>query len=134
MKDEAEANADADKKTKEEVEKVNQADSMIFQTEKQLKEYGEKLSEGNKTNIEKALGELKEAHKNKDLPAMDAATSALNTAWQGASEEMYKDTEGAKAEGDSSGNQESGEAEGSPDASGENDVTDVDFEEVKEDK
>jgi molecular chaperone DnaK len=134
MKDEAEANAEADKKTKEEVEKVNQADSMIFQTEKQLKEYGEKLSEGNKTNIEKALGELKEAHKNKDIPAMDAATAALNTAWQAASEEMYKDTGEAKADGAPSDDQAGGEAEAGPDGSGDNDVTDVDFEEVKEDK
>ncbi len=132
MKQEAEANAEADNKLKAEVEKVNQADSMIFQTEKQLKEYGDKLSAGNKENIEKALNTLKEAHKNRDVAGMESATNELNTAWQAASEEMYKATqEGAQAEGNA--NAEAG-ADQQGQGTSENDVTDVDFEEVKEDK
>jgi molecular chaperone DnaK len=132
MKAEAEANAESDKRAKEEVEKVNQADSMIFQTEKQLKEYGDKLSADKKSVIEKALADLKEAHKNKDLSAIDTTLAALNNAWQVASEEMYKATQeagnaGAQAgDGAASG---AGSQEGGSDAGN---VTDVDFEEVKE--
>jgi len=85
MKQEAEANAEADKEVKERAEKINQADSLIFQTEKQLKEFGEKLSEGNKTAIEGALTQLKEAHGKQDLAAIDTAMEALNTAWTNAS-------------------------------------------------
>ena len=126
MKKEAEANADADKKAKEEVEKVNAADAMIFQTEKQLKDYGDKLSDDKKKPIEEALEGLKKAHESKDLTAIDSAMETINTAWTAASEEMYKATqEQQSAEGAAQPNAEGGGAD---------DVTDVDFEEVKEDK
>src|SRR4051812_49090214 len=94
MKTEAEANAETDRKAKEEVDKLNAADQMIFQTEKQLKEYGDKLSAGNKENIQKALSALKDAHKDKNVSAIDTALANLNTAWSAASEEMYKATQG----------------------------------------
>ena len=124
MKQEAEANAEADKKVKEEADKVNAADQMIFQTEKQLKEFGEKLSDIKKQPIETALEELKKAHESKDLPAIDSAMENINNAWQAASEEMYKAT------------QEAQDAEGAGEATteGGDDVTDVEFEEVKEEK
>ena len=126
MKKEAEANADADKKAKEEVEKVNAADAMIFQTEKQLKDYGDKLSDDKKKPIEEALEGLKKAHESKDLTAIDSAMETINTAWTAASEEMYKATQEQQgAEGAAQPNAEGGGAD---------DVTDVDFEEVKEDK
>ncbi|MFL2569962.1 MAG: molecular chaperone DnaK [Flavobacteriales bacterium] len=126
MKKEAEANADADKKAKEEVEKVNAADAMIFQTEKQLKDYGDKLSDDKKKPIEDALEGLKKAHESKDLAAIDSAMETINTAWTAASEEMYKATQEQQgAEGAAQPNSEGGGAD---------DVTDVDFEEVKEDK
>ncbi|MAZ54301.1 MAG: molecular chaperone DnaK [Flavobacteriales bacterium] len=126
MKKEAEANADADKKAKDEVEKVNAADAMIFQTEKQLKDYGDKLSDDKKKPIEDALEGLKKAHESKDLSAIDSAMETINTAWTAASEEMYKATQEQKgAEGAAQSNTEGGGAD---------DVTDVDFEEVKEDK
>lgn len=127
MKQEAEANAEADRKAKEEVEKVNQADAMIFQTEKQLKEYGDKLSEGNKSAIQKALDELKEAHQSKNLASIDTALAALNNAWQAASEEMYKATQGAADASQATGGQQ-------PNQEDAGSVTDVDFEEVKDDK
>ena len=126
MKKEAEANADADKKAKEEVEKVNAADAMIFQTEKQLKDYGDKLSDDKKKPIEDALEGLKKAHESKDFAAIDSAMETINTAWTAASEEMYKATQEQQgAEGAAQPNAEGGGAD---------DVTDVDFEEVKEDK
>ncbi|MAW21695.1 MAG: molecular chaperone DnaK [Flavobacteriales bacterium] len=123
MKQEAEANADADNKAKETADKINGADGMIFQTEKQLKEFGEKLSDDKKAPIEEALTELKSAHESKDLNAIDAAMEKINAAWTAASEEMYKATqeEGAAPDG--------GEAESSSD-----DVTDVEFEEVKDEE
>ncbi|MEJ6735393.1 MAG: molecular chaperone DnaK [Flavobacteriales bacterium] len=123
MKKEAEANADSDKKVKETAEKINGADAMIFQTEKQLKEFGEKLSDDKKAPIEAALVELKKAHESKDLTAIDSAMETINTAWSAASEEMYKDTQ----EG------QSPEGQPAPEASAD-DVTDVEFEEVKEEK
>jgi molecular chaperone DnaK len=129
MKREAEANADADAKAKEEVEKLNLADATIFQTEKQLKEYGDKLSADKKSTIQKALDELKEAHKNKDLGKMDSAQATLNSAWQAASEEMYKATQEAQANGTSGGSQEKTDGKAK-----DSEVTDVDFEEVKDDK
>ena len=126
MKKEAEANADSDKKAKEEVEKVNAADAMIFQTEKQLKDYGDKLSDDKKKPIEDALEGLKKAHESKDLAAIDSAMETINTVWTAASEEMYKATQEQQgAEGATQPNTEGGGAD---------DVTDVDFEEVKEDK
>ena len=126
MKKEAEANADADKAAKETVDKINGADAMIFQTEKQLKEFGDKLSEDKKKPIEEALTELKSAHSSKDLGAIDSAMEKINEAWKVASEEMYKATEEAKAA--------NGADNGQQDASSSDDVTDVDFEEVDDDK
>ena len=126
MKKEAEANADADKQAKEQVEKINAADAMIFQTEKQLKEYGDKLSDDKKKPIEDALEGLKKAHESKDLAAIDAAMETINTAWTAASEEMYKATQDQQAA-------DGGAAQANPEG-GADDVTDVDFEEVKEDK
>jgi molecular chaperone DnaK len=129
MKQEAQANADADKKEKERVEKVNQADSLIFQTEKQLKEYGEKLSESNKTAINNALGKLKEAHKSQDLQRIETAMAELNSAWQAAAQEMYQG--GAQA-GPNAGTADNSQNTGS--ASGGSDATDVEYEEVKDKK
>ncbi len=126
MKKEAEANADSDKKAKEEVEKVNAADAMIFQTEKQLKDYGDKLSDDKKKPIEEALEELKKAYETKDFSAIDTAMETINTAWTAASEEMYKATQ--EQQGDE------GAAQSNAEGGGADDVTDVDFEEVKEDK
>ena len=125
MKKEAEANAESDKTEKEKIEKINAADSMIFQTEKQLKEYGDKLSEDNKKAIEDALQVLKEAHKTQDLAAIETALEGINKAWEGASQEMYAASGGQPgAEG---GPQAGGPA---PEADGEPDVSDVEYEEV----
>ena len=121
MKKEAEANADADNKKKEEVEKVNAADSMIFQTEKQLKEYGDKIPDEKKKPIEEALTELKAAHAAKDLGAIDASMEKLNTSFQAASQDMYNATQGAA---------ENPEQPKKDDNKNEEEVTDVDFEEV----
>jgi molecular chaperone DnaK len=132
MKDEAKANEEADKKAKEEIDKLNTADSLIFQTEKQLKEFGDKLPAEKKAPIEKALGELKEAHSKKDLAAIDKATAELNQVWQAASEEMYKANQEAGAT--AGGGNESQQSQSGNQDSGKNDdgeVTDVDFEEVK---
>ena len=124
MKQEAEANADADKNAKETAEKINGADGMIFQTEKQLKEFGDKLSDDKKDPIEAALVELKAAHESKDLTQIDAAMEKINEAWKVASEEMYKAQQEAGAN--------PGAEQGEPEASSESDdVEDVDFEEVK---
>merc|ERR1711865_483870 len=116
MKQDAEANAESDNKAKETADKVNGADGMIFQTEKQLKEFGEKLSDDKKAPIEEALVELKAAHESKDLASIDTAMEKINAAWTAASEEMYKASQegGATAEG------EQGEA-------ATDDVTDVEF-------
>jgi molecular chaperone DnaK len=129
MKQEAEANAEADKLAKEKVEKINQADSLIFQTEKQLKDYGDKLSEGNKNAINSSLEKLKEAHKNQDLTGIDTAMASLNAAWQAASQEMYQATQGAGAQPDSNAGAQAGN--GSTDA---NNVSDVEYEEVNDKK
>jgi molecular chaperone DnaK len=128
MKEEAKANADADNKAKEQIEKINQADSLIFQTEKQLKEFGEKLSEGNKTAISGALEKLKEAHKSQNVAGIDTAMAELNNAWQAASAEMYQDA------GNASGATAEPSAEQGSDnnsTSGDN-VSDVEYEEVKD--
>ncbi|AHW58970.1 molecular chaperone DnaK [Draconibacterium orientale] len=129
MKSEAEANAEADKKAKETADKINQADSLIFQTEKQLKEYGDKLPADKKGPIEDALKKLKEAHASKDLAAIDAAMNELNTVFQAASQEMYNasQAQGGAQPGPDAGQQ--GGAQDQPKDDGE--VTDVDFEEVK---
>ncbi len=133
MKADAEANADADKKAKETAEKINGADAMIFQTESQLKEFGDKLSADKKAPIESSLEELKKAHESKDLDQIDAAMEKINAAWKEASEEMYKaqqDTQGGAA-GPQPGTDAG--AEGA-ETSTEDDVQDVDFEEVKDDE
>ena len=123
MKDEAEANAEADKKAKEEVDKLNAADALIFSTEKQLKEYGDKISADKKTPIETGLKKLQDAFAAKNLEEMETAQTELQEAWNAASEEMYKATQEAGAQGAPS--------EGPADNSDQ--VTDVDFEEVKDD-
>ena len=125
MKADAEANAEADKKAKETAEKINGADAMIFQTEKQLKEFGDKLSADKKQPIEDALGELKTAHESKDLAQIDAAMEKINEAWKAASEEMYAAQQQAGANG-------AANAEDTTSDSNQGDnVEDVDFEEVK---
>ncbi len=130
MKQEAQANAETDKKEKEKIEKVNQADSLIFQTEKQLKEYGDKLSDSNKSAINSALEKLREAHKSLDLTAIDTAMNGLNTAWQAASQEMYASGAGAPGGGTNAGGPGAGPSDGGA-ASGSGDATDVEYEEVK---
>ncbi len=132
MKEEAAANAEADKKEKERIDKLNQADSMIFQTEKQLKDLGDKIPADKKAPIEAALNKLKEAHKAQDVAGCDAAMNELNAVFQAASQEMYNQG-GAQAGGANFGG-----AQGNPNAgnagnnnNGKDNVTDVDFEEVK---
>jgi molecular chaperone DnaK len=128
MREEAKANADADNKAKEKVDKINTADSMIFTTEKQLKEFGDKLPADKKPAIESALAKLKEAHKSQDVDAIDKALAELNAVWQVASEEMYKTAQNSdQATSQPGAEQPSG---GNP-KSGSDEVTDVDFEEVK---
>ena len=126
MKAEAEANAEADAKAKETAEKLNQADAMIFQTEKQLEEFGDKLSDDKKKPIEDALEELKKAYETKDVAVIEPALDKINEAWKVASEEMYK----AQAEAQQGGAQPGPDAS-QGDAGETNDVEDVDFEEVK---
>jgi molecular chaperone DnaK len=127
MKKEAEANAETDKKARETVDKMNQADSLIFQVEKQLKDLGDKLPEDKKTAIEGALADLKKSHEAKDIEAIDKHMEALNTVFQAASQEMYAQQaqEGAPADG------ANGAAGGDANANADDEVTDVDFEEVK---
>ncbi len=127
MKKDAEANADADQKVKEEVDKLNSADQMIFQTEKQIKEFGDKLSDEKKKPIESSLIDLKKAYESKELDKIDEALNAINEAWKNASEEMYK----AQADGSAQPASESQAKESTKDSK--DDVQDVDFEEVKED-
>ena len=127
MKKDAEANAEADKKAKDEVDKYNSADQMIFQTEKQLKEFGDKLSDDKKKPIESALEELKKAHESKDLEKIESSLNEINEAWKNASEEMYK----AQAENPESQTDEKSSSGGDKKPEGD-DVQDVDFEEVKE--
>ena len=127
MKKDAEANAEADKKAKDEVDKFNSADQMIFQTEKQLKEFGDKLSDDKKKPIESALEELKKAHESKDLEKIESSLNEINEAWKNASEEMYK----AQAENPESQTDEKSSSGGDKKSEGD-DVQDVDFEEVKE--
>src|SRR5690606_18537359 len=129
MKAEAEANAASDKAEKEKIDKLNQADSLVFQTEKQLKEYGDKLSEGNKTAISGALETLKAAHQSQNLEGIDSAMEGLNKAWEAASSEMYN---AAGAEGaNTAGADPSAGANSSESSDG---VSDVDYEEVSEEK
>ncbi len=128
MKKEAEANAESDKKMKDEVDKFNTADTLIFTTEKQLKEHGDKLPSEKKKVIENDLSNLKKAYADKNLESIDAAVEKLNNSWQNASEEMYKATQAQQTNTDSSADQKPSNTES------DDDVTDVDFEEVKEDK
>ena len=125
MKSEAEANAASDKAEKEKIEKLNQADSLIFQTDKQLKEFGDKISEGNKANITSALEALKSAHGSQNLEGIDTAMADLNKAWEASSQEMYNAGQGGAAQ--------PGHEAGASDNSGDG-VSDVDYEEVSEDK
>ena len=130
MKDEAAANAEADAKEKEKIDKLNHADSLIFQTEKQLSEIGDKIPADKKGPIESALAKLKDAHKAQDIAAVDAATNELNTAFQAASQEMYN-AQNAQG-GQQAGPQDfGGQQQQSQSGNTQGDVTDVDFEEVK---
>jgi len=142
MKDEAAANADSDKAAKEKIDKMNQADSLIFQTEKQLKEFGDKLPADKKGPIEGALAKLKEAHKNQDIPGIDAATEELNKVFQAASQEMYNANAQNGQQGNPAGGPQGGAEANAGNSTGANnnenksddkdgDVKDVDFEEVK---
>ncbi len=121
-------NETTDKEEKKKIEKINQADSLIFQTEKQIKEYGDKIPADKKAPIEAALTKLKEAHKLQDIAAIDAAMAEMNTAWTAASEEMYKATQQAGANGD--GQSQPGGEQQQSQQNTEN-VTDAEFEEVK---
>jgi molecular chaperone DnaK len=123
MKAEAEANAEVDRKAKEEADKVNQADSLIFQTEKQLKEFGDKIPADKKSSIEGALTALKTAHQSRDLNGIDTAMETLNAAWAAASEDMYKASQDAP-QNEAPNQSQSNETQNA-------EVTDVDFEEVK---
>ena len=139
MKDEAQANAEADRKERERIDKLNQADSVIFQTEKQLKEYGDKLPADKKAEIEGALAKLKAAHESKDIAAIDAAMNEMNAIWQKASEEMYRNSgaQGGPQGGFDPNNPGAGFQGGNPGqgsqngGNGDDNVTDADFEEVK---
>ncbi|MCD8043537.1 MAG: molecular chaperone DnaK [Tannerellaceae bacterium] len=130
MKEEAAANAEADQKEKERIDKLNQADSLIFQTEKQLTDLGDKLPADKKAPIEAALNKLKEAHKAQDIAAIDAATAELNSVFHAASQEMYNQQGGGAQPGSDFG---AGQPGGNPGGNDQQDsgVTDVDFEEVK---
>ena len=130
MKNEAAANAEKDKAEKEKIEKVNQADSLIFQTEKQLKEYGDKIPADKKAPIESALNKLKEAHKTQDVAQIDPAVAELNNAWTAASEELYKATQGQAGPTPDAEGGDGQQQQGGSTAGGEN-VTDAEFEEVK---
>lgn len=127
MKNEAKANEATDKQARERVDKINQADSLIFQTEKQLKEYGDKIAADKKAPIESALTKLKEAHKAQDMAAIDSAIAEMNTAWTAASEEMYKATQQG---GQAGPNAEQG-PDGNAKTSNNENVTDAEYEEVK---
>jgi len=130
MKQEAEANADKDKKEKEKIDKMNQADALVFQTEKQLKEYGDKVPADKKAEIESAVAALKEAHKNQDIEAIDKTMEELNKIWQAASQDLYNAQQQAGAQPNGQpGAQEQASQQGNDD-----EVTDVDFEEVNDEK
>ena len=129
MKAEAEANAEADKKERERVDKINEADSMIFQTENQLKELADKLPADKKAPIEAALNKLKEAHKSQDLAAVEAATAELNNAWQAASAQMYQ--QGAQPGAEQPGAQAGPQPGANSSDNKKDDIQDADFEEVK---
>lgn len=125
MREEAKANEESDRQAREKVDKLNAADSLIFQTEKQLKEFGDKLPADKKGPIEQALAKLKDAHQKQDIPAVETATNELNTVWQAASEEMYKATQGQQQQ------EQQGQQQQESSTKTNEEVTDVDFEEVK---
>ena len=127
MKAEAEVNAESDRLARERAEKLNAADSLIFQTEKQLRDYGDKVPANHKENIDKALNELREAHKLQDLARMDVASEQLNQAWSAASQDLYQATQGASADAGA----QSGPADQQGSAGGQQQAQDVEFEEVK---
>ena len=129
MKAEAKANEATDKEARERVEKINQADSLIFQTEKQLKEYGDKIPADKKAPIETALNKLKEAHKSQDIASIDTAVAEMNTAWTAASEEIYKATQANAGGQPGAGPQQDGDQQ--KQSAGSSDVTDAEYEEVK---
>ncbi len=131
MKQEAEANAEADKKVKEEVDKLNGADALIFSTEKQLKEYGDKISADKKAPIESGLEKLKKAHADKNFPEIETATTELNNAWSVASEEMYAASQQGAGQQQPQGDAGQANNGGGNQGGGADDVQDVDFEEVK---
>ena len=141
MKNEAQANAEADKKERERIDKLNEADSVIFQTEKQLKEYGDKLPADKKSQIEGALAKLKSAHEAKDIAGIDTAMNEMNAIWQKASEEMYRNAGGAQGGpqggfdpnnmGGFGGTQGGNPGNNNGNNGGDDNVTDADFEEVK---
>jgi len=131
MRNEAEANADSDKAAREKIDKLNAADGLIFQTEKQLKEYGEKIEDGDRETIQAAVDKLKEAHKVQDLDGVEKGTADLNTAWQAATQKMYANGNGPDA-GAGPGATADANGAGPGDASAAEDVTDVEFEEVEE--
>ena len=128
MKAEAKANEATDKAEKEKIEKLNQADSLVFQTEKQLKEYGDKIPADKKAIIEAAASKLKDAHKAQDIAGIDAAMTELNNAWTAASEDIYKT--GAQ-DGNAQPSADGGQQQQHANAGSADDVTDVPFEEVK---
>ena len=133
MKNEAKANEESDKKEREKIDKINSADALVFQTEKQLKEFGDKLSKENKSNIESSLAKLKEAHKNQSLEEIDKCIETLNKSWEAASQEMYKATQEQQAQqGGPKSKSDTGNKSSSKNKK--DDIADVDFEEVKEDK
>ena len=135
MKQEAELNAESDKQAKEKTEKINAADSLIFQTEKQLNEFGDKLSESNKTAINEALTKLKEAHNRQDVTDIDTAMQSLNTVWQSASQEIYQAQQQAQSTGETKTEQSTHDnTSNTEENNASDDVSDVEFEEVKEDK
>jgi molecular chaperone DnaK len=131
MREEAKNNEEADKQAKEKIDKLNAADSMIFQTEKQLKEFGDKIPADKKGPIEKALNDLKEAHKNQDIEAIDKATAELNTVWQAASQDLYNASQQAQTEPQPGADANAHANAGNEKKGGDDEVTDVDFEEVK---
>ena len=126
MRDEAKANEAADQAKRDEVEAINKADSMIFQTEKQLKEYGDKLPEENKTQIEEGLVDLKKAHEAKDLAGIEASMEKMNAAWGAASQHMYSQGQPGEQTADAGNGAENGAADSEPE------VEDAEFEEVKD--
>ena len=125
MKNEAKANEEADKEVRERVEKLNMADGLIFNSEKQLKEYGDKIPEDKKTPIETAINELREAHKAEDIARIDTAVETLNGAWAAASEHMYAQGQ------DGAGAADGGAQQGQPAGEGSDAVADAEYEEVK---